>query len=100
MAKTAKQGVYEHGKTQVAIREITIRQVMWPKAFSLGAKDATDGKPFRPEYERWGLNDQWAYERGRAFGILHGNLKIKENKRLQYDAMVACINMFATREMT
>jgi hypothetical protein len=38
--------------------------------FTFGAEDARAGRPFRADYEKWGGNAQWNYERGRQWAML------------------------------
>jgi len=56
--------------TQVGTVGATIEEVMRDPAFQLGAADVRAGLPFRRAYDRWDINTQWNYERGRAWALL------------------------------
>ena len=55
---------------QEPTQPVSVKTIMRSKAFALGVSDARAGKPPRPDYERWDANDQWNYERGRAWALL------------------------------
>jgi hypothetical protein len=55
---------------QVATILVTIEHIMRDPAFALGAADVRAGLPFRRQYDLWGTNTQWCYERGRAWALL------------------------------
>jgi hypothetical protein len=55
---------------QVATIPVAIEHIMRDPAFALGAADVRAGLPFRRQYDRWGTNTQWCYERGRAWALL------------------------------
>lgn len=67
MAK--KREFFESGNR--ARTTVKIESVMARRPFSLGYKDAFEGKPFRKEYDSMDVNSQWNYERGRQFFVLY-----------------------------
>jgi hypothetical protein len=90
MAKKPKVGKYEHGRDQVSTIFVSTRSILWTKEFGLGAEDAAAGRPYRPEYERWNIDKQWNYERGRIYGLrTKGTIPVKVGKRVNYDALRA-----------
>ena len=56
--------------SQVNTVATTAEHIMRDPAFALGAADVRAGLPFRRQYDRWGTNTQWNYERGRAWALL------------------------------
>jgi hypothetical protein len=48
----------------------TIRKIMSSPYFALGATDRRAGRGYRAAYGTWITNDQWDYERGRAWAVL------------------------------
>jgi hypothetical protein len=44
--------------------------IMRQKEFNWGVNDVRAGRPMRFEYDSWGTNEQWNYERGRAWATL------------------------------
>jgi hypothetical protein len=61
---------FERRIEQEPTRPVSIRRIMGSRTFTLGVTDARAGRPFRPDYERWGVDAQWNYERGRAWALL------------------------------
>jgi hypothetical protein len=55
---------------QVSTVGVTAERIMRDPAFALGVADVRAGLPFRKAYDTWGTNDQWNYERGRAWALL------------------------------
>ena len=53
---------------QVSTSTVTFKSVMKTALFNLGVKEAREGKPFNYDAGA-SLNEQWAYERGRLFGM-------------------------------
>ena len=53
---------------QVETEGVSIREIMADPKFALGAADARAGRGYHPNYDRWDIDDQWNYERGRAWG--------------------------------
>jgi hypothetical protein len=49
---------------------VTAREIMSSQFFALGVSDARAGHPFRADYDKWDVDDQWNYERGRVWGLL------------------------------
>jgi hypothetical protein len=54
---------------QVPVVPVTIAEIMSAPHFALGAADQRAGRGYRDDYETWGVNDQWGYERGRSWAI-------------------------------
>lgn len=48
----------------------TIAKIMADPKFGLGVADTRAGRARSPSYERWSVNEQWNYERGRAWATL------------------------------
>ena len=46
----------------------TIAEIMADPKFGLGVADVRAGRGQHPSYERWSGDEQWNYERGRAWG--------------------------------
>jgi hypothetical protein len=68
---------------QINTVPVTIERIMRDPAFALGAADVRAGLPFRQQYDRWGTNTQWNYERGRAWALLaprHIKLRGRDGK--------------------
>ena len=57
-------------REQVSTSRTTILAVMRSPHFTFGVEDARAGRPFRADYEKWGGNAQWNYERGRQWAVL------------------------------
>jgi hypothetical protein len=61
----------ERDRDQVETIPVSIREFMSRPAFALGVADVRAGQRPRREVEAWtDTNQQWAYERGRQFGVL------------------------------
>jgi len=56
--------------SQVPIVPTTAEEIMASPYFALGAADQRAGRGFRSTYATWEGNDQWNYERGRAWAVL------------------------------
>lgn len=69
------------------LRTITFADYMQKPMFQVGFDDAQWGLAFRKDYERWSQSAQWAYERGRQFGIIAKVTEIKKGKRLHAKAI-------------
>ena len=68
-------------REQVGTVPVTDERIMRDPAFALGIVDFRAGLPFRKDYDRWGTNTQWNYERGRAWALLaprHVRLKRRD----------------------
>jgi hypothetical protein len=57
-------------REQVSTSPPTIKAIMRSPHFTFGAEDTRAGRPFRADYEKWGGNAQWNYERGRQWAML------------------------------
>src|SRR5260370_3496456 len=68
--KRARRIAVDRDFDQVVMIEVTVERIMRDPAFALGAADVRAGLPFRRQYDRWGTNTQWCYERGRAWALL------------------------------
>jgi hypothetical protein len=70
-------------REQEPTQPVSVQTVMRCRAFAAGAKDARAGLAFRSDYDRWQVNDQWNYERGRAWATLAPrNVLLKRNGKL------------------
>ena len=48
----------------------TIAEIMADPKFGLGVADVRAGRGQHPSYERWSGDEQWNYERGRAWATM------------------------------
>jgi hypothetical protein len=64
------EDIVRSDEDQVATVPVTVEHVMRDPAFVLGAADVRAGLPFRRQYDLWGTNAQWNYERGRVWALL------------------------------
>lgn len=55
------------GGDQVPTQLTTISSIMATREFALGVADVRAGRPHRSDYETWGVDPQWNYERGRQW---------------------------------
>jgi hypothetical protein len=55
---------------QVPTSGTTIEEVMSSPYFALGVADQRAGRGHRSAFATWGIDDQWNYERGRAWAVL------------------------------
>ena len=51
---------------QVSTKKVTFSSIVGSAAFKRGMDDYQQGKPFDPEFDRWG-KATWHYERGRLY---------------------------------
>jgi hypothetical protein len=76
-------------REQEPTQPISIRTVMRNPCFAAGAADARAGLPFRADYDRWDVNDQFDYERGRAWALLTPrDVPLKRNGKLNERAVL------------
>jgi hypothetical protein len=54
---------------QVPTERVSLVAIMSTRAFERGLRDARAGRPFVPSYGA-SIDDQWDYERGRAFAVV------------------------------
>jgi hypothetical protein len=47
----------------------TVEEIMSSPYFALGVADQRAGRGFHGAYATWRTNDQWDYERGRAWAV-------------------------------
>ena len=59
------------------------------RSFAAGVEDARAGRgAFRADYDKWDVNDQWDYERGRAWALLAPrDVPLKRNGKLNEKAV-------------
>jgi hypothetical protein len=57
-------------RKQTSTIPTTIEAIMGSPYFGLGAADQRAGRGFPADYEVWRGNNQWSYERGRAWAVL------------------------------
>lgn len=73
---------------QVKTVNCTYRTILRTKYFKLGVEDATKGRGWNRDYERWDTNAQWGYERGRLFGLFtKGKVPVKNGRAVNVDAI-------------
>lgn len=64
---------------QVITSSVSLRTIMKTALFNRGVKDAREGKPFNYDAGKT-LNEQWAYERGRLFGMRFKQGDVKDHR--------------------
>ena len=73
---------------QVPTPPTTFEKIMCSPEFVLGVADARAGRPYRSAYGTWLTNDQWNYERGRAWATLVPKIvQLKRNGQITSEAM-------------
>jgi hypothetical protein len=55
---------------QEPTQPVSLRTIMRNPRFAAGVGDARAELPFRADYDKWGVNDQWDYERGRMWALM------------------------------
>jgi len=56
--------------------------------FTCGVIDRRAGRPYRSDYATWSVNEQWNYERGRAWATLAPrSVALKRDGKLTAEAM-------------
>jgi hypothetical protein len=79
-------------KQQVPTKLTTREQIMRSRYFALGVDDLRTGRGYPAAYLMWKPNDQWSYERGRAWAVLAPrSVQLKRNGKLN-PAAVALYN--------
>jgi len=73
---------------QVKTSTVTFKSVMKTALFNRGVKEAREGKPFNYDAGTT-LNEQWAYERGRLFGMRFKQGSVKHGGAVTNEAMRA-----------
>jgi hypothetical protein len=75
-------------REQEPTEPVSVETIMRCRAFVAGVKDARAGLSFHSDYERWEVNDQWNYERGRAWATLAPrNVALKRKGKLNARAV-------------
>jgi hypothetical protein len=54
---------------QIRVFPTTVWKIMSSPHFALGASDRRAGRGYPAAYAAWRTNDQWDYERGRAWAV-------------------------------
>jgi hypothetical protein len=74
---------------QVPTSSTTIEEVMSSAYFALGVADQRAGRGYRSAYATWKGDDQWNYERGRAWAVLAPrSIALKRDGKLNPAAIV------------
>jgi hypothetical protein len=69
--------------SQVPIALTTAEEIMASPYFVLGAADQRAGRGYRRAYATWAGNDQWNYERGRAWAVVAPrSVELRRNGKL------------------
>jgi hypothetical protein len=55
---------------QITTQPASTEWLMSQRAFAIGVADARADREYPPEYDEWGTDPQWNYERGRAWARL------------------------------
>jgi hypothetical protein len=73
---------------QVPTSSTTIEEIMDTREFALGVIDYRAGRPHRSDYTTWGIDEQWNYERGRAWAALAPkSVALKRDGEITAEAM-------------
>jgi hypothetical protein len=73
---------------QIPTRATTVEDIMSRATFALGVADARAGRSMHKDYDTWGTNGQWDYERGRCWARLAPrNLEFKRNGKITREAI-------------
>jgi hypothetical protein len=87
-AAMVKPGYRLREGDQVATHPTTIPAIMMTVTFALGVSDVRSGRGFRADFDLWKGNDQWAYERGRTWGLLAPrSVPLKRNGEITAEAV-------------
>jgi hypothetical protein len=72
---------------QVPTFPATIEEIMSTPEFVLGVNDGRAGRGHRSAYTTWGTNQQWNYERGRAWAaVAPRSVVLKRNGKITVEA--------------
>jgi hypothetical protein len=76
--------------------QITIKRLIWSKAFNKGFKEAREGIAI--DYDAYGIDvsSQWSYERGRQFAFEYTG-KLKHGKEVSMAAIYGFNDAFMSR---
>jgi hypothetical protein len=73
---------------QVPVLPTTVEAIMSTREFALGVLDGRAGRPHRSAYATWGVDEQWNYERGRAWAVLAPrSMVFQRNGRITAEAV-------------
>ncbi len=68
-------------------RSVTTEWIMSQPEFEMGVLDARANRPVCRSYERWDIDPQWNYERGRAWATLvPRKVALKRNGKVTREA--------------
>ena len=81
---------------QIKTTPMTIKSVIRSAAFVQGFKDVQAGKPFDYDFGGRDTSKQWAYERGRQFGLLYAG-ELKLGNKIRWGAQIELAYAFNTR---
>ena len=95
MAKTKKFTFTKDEKNVSEARTVTIQYIARNKEFNIGYADYNAGV-WRKEYETWSINQQWNYERGRAYAA-SGGPQIKNGRTTRRQALWHINDMLVSR---
>jgi hypothetical protein len=66
----------------------TVIAIMMCPKFGLGAMDVRAGRGRHPSYESWPVNEQWNYERGRAWAtVAPASVALKQAGKVTTEAI-------------
>jgi hypothetical protein len=92
------------GEDQIAIENVGASYFLSHPEFQRGVDDVRRGRP--PSFDRAGQNrrdridSQWAYERGRQFGLIAPrHIKLHKNGKLNLDALRLLVAAVRRREI-
>ena len=74
---------------QVETVQVSVAWIMQRPTFALGVADARAGRRYHRDYDQWSTNNQWSYERGRAWAVLTPrDVPLRRNGRLTTEALL------------
>jgi hypothetical protein len=80
-------------KEQLQTVPCTFKSIMRTKHFNLGVEDIINNKGWNISYDKWDVNKQWNYERGRLYAIYtKGRVPVKNKKAVTSQAIYAYLN--------
>jgi hypothetical protein len=75
-------------REQEPTQPVSTRTIMRSKSFAAGVEDGRAGRAFRADYDRWEVNAQWDYERGRQWALsAPRHVPLKRNGKLNEKAV-------------
>jgi hypothetical protein len=74
---------------QVPTQPVSIEEIMASPTFALGVGDGRAGRSYRESYQNWDIDNQWNYERGRAWAsLVPRHVVLKHNGKVTAEAIM------------